>query len=151
MLSLARISIQRNVGVIVVVLGMLVGGTWAAVKITTDYLLYQDATSVARHWAQYLAESVSDLEQIAAGEQPSAASMAFFEGARRSSQVFRYEILNRSGYAQLVSDHNKIALVDLSEFNALAARSIASSKARSSTRLSQIAWMAVSRRRSTAS
>jgi diguanylate cyclase (GGDEF)-like protein len=124
MLSLARISIQRNVGVIVVVLGMLVGGTWAAVKITTDYLLYQDATSVARHWAQYLAESVTDLEQIAAGEQPSAASMAFFEGARRSSQVFRYEILNRSGYAQLVSDHNKIALVDLSEFNALAARSI---------------------------
>jgi diguanylate cyclase (GGDEF)-like protein len=124
MLSLARISIQRNVGVIVVVLGILVGGTWAAVKITTDYLLYQDATSVARHWAQYLAESVTDLEQIAAGEQPSAASMAFFEGARRSSQVFRYEILNRSGYAQLVSDHNKIALVDLSEFNALAARSI---------------------------
>jgi hypothetical protein len=39
MLSLARISIQRNVGVIVVVLGMLVGGTWAAVKITTNYLL----------------------------------------------------------------------------------------------------------------
>jgi hypothetical protein len=34
-------SIQRNIGVFVVVLGILVGGTWATVKITTDYLLYQ--------------------------------------------------------------------------------------------------------------
>ncbi len=124
MLSLAKMSMQRNVGVIVVVLGILVGGTWAVVKITTDYLLYQNATSAARNWARYLAESVTDLEQIAAGEQPSAASMAFFEGARRSGQVFRYEILNRSGYAQLVSDHDKMALIDLSEFDADAARSI---------------------------
>jgi hypothetical protein len=50
--SLAKISFQRNVGVIVLVLGILVGGTWAAVKITTDYLLYQDATTVARNWAR---------------------------------------------------------------------------------------------------
>jgi len=122
MSSHARISLQRDVGIIVVVLAVLIGGTWATARITTNYLLYQEATSAARNWALHLAESVTDLEQIAAGEQPSVVSMAFFEGARRSGQVFRYEILNRSGYAQLISNHDKIALVDLSELNADAAR-----------------------------
>ena len=30
---------------------MLVGGTWATVKFTSDYLLYLDATTTARNWA----------------------------------------------------------------------------------------------------
>jgi hypothetical protein len=124
MMRPAKTSFQRYLGGIAVVLGVLVGGTWASVNITTDYLLYKNATSTARNWARHLAESVTDLEQIADGEEPSAASMAFFEGARRSGQVFRYEILNRSGYAQLVSDHDKIALVDLAEFDADAARAM---------------------------
>jgi diguanylate cyclase (GGDEF)-like protein len=124
MLLPAKLTIQRTAGGIVIVLGILVGGTWAAVNVTTNYLLYENATSTARNWARHLAENVTDLEQIAAGEQPSAASMAFFESARKSSQVFRYEILNRSGYAQLISDRDKIALIDLSEFDPDAARSI---------------------------
>ena len=74
-------------------------------KVTTDYLLFQDATSAARDWARLLAESVTDLEQIAAGEQPTKASMTFFEWAQKAGQVFRYEIYNREGYSQLVSDH----------------------------------------------
>jgi hypothetical protein len=73
-----------------------------------------------------LAENVADLEQVAAGEQPSAASMAFFEGARKAGKVFRYEIFNREGYSQLVSEQGRIALVELSEYSADAARSIQS-------------------------
>src|SRR3984885_10145557 len=121
---IAQISLWRNVGVVVVVFGILVGGTWATVRITTNHLLYQDATSNARAWALYMADNVADLEQIAGGEQPSAASMAFFESARKAGQVFRYEIFNREGYSQLVSEHGRIALVDLSEHNIDAARSI---------------------------
>jgi diguanylate cyclase (GGDEF)-like protein len=124
MLSIVQISLWRNVGVVVVVFGILVGGTWATVKITTNHLLYQDATSNARSWALYLGENVADLEQIASGEQPSAASMAFFEGARRAGQVFRYEIFNREGYSQLISEDGRIALVELSEFSADAVRSL---------------------------
>jgi diguanylate cyclase (GGDEF)-like protein len=124
MLSIVQISLWRNVGVVVVVFGILVGGTWATVKITTNHLLYQDATSNARSWALYLGDNVADLEQIASGEQPSAASMAFFEGARRAGQVFRYEIFNREGYSQLISEDGRIALVELSEFSADAVRSL---------------------------
>ena len=124
MLSLAKMSIQRNTGIFVVVFGILVGGTWAAVKITTDYLLYQNATSSARDWARYLAQNVTDLEEIAVGAQPSTASMAFFQATGRSGQVFRYEIFNRDGYSQLVSDRGNVVPVDLSEFDANAARSI---------------------------
>jgi diguanylate cyclase (GGDEF)-like protein len=124
MLSIAQIWFWRNVGLVVVVFGILVGGTWATVKITTDHLLYQDATSNARSWALYVGENVADLEQIASGEQPSAASMAFFESARRAGQVFRYEIFNREGYSQLISEDGRIALVELSEFSADAVRSL---------------------------
>src|SRR3984893_13063441 len=114
-------SIGRNVALIVAVLLMLISGTLAAVKITTDYLLYQSATSDARSWAGCMAKSIADLEPIAAGELPSAASMSFFQWAQKSDQVFRYEIFNREGYSQLVADHDKIALLTLSEYSAAAA------------------------------
>jgi diguanylate cyclase (GGDEF)-like protein len=117
-------SIRRNIGVLVVVLGILVGGTWAAVKLATDHLLYRNATSAATGWAKYLADNVADLEQIAAGERPSAASLAFFHGARKAGHVFRYVIFNREGYSQLISQHDEIALVGLSEYSADAARSL---------------------------
>jgi diguanylate cyclase (GGDEF)-like protein len=128
MFTTAKLSARRNFGLFIVVLVLLVGGTWAAVKFTTDYLLHENATSVARNWARYLTENVTDLEQIAAGEQPSAASMAFFSAASKAGQVFRYEIFNRDGFSQLVSNRNSISLVDLSEFSADAARSIMSAQ-----------------------
>jgi diguanylate cyclase (GGDEF)-like protein len=129
MISLDIKSVRNNVGAFVVVLAVLVGGTWAAVKITTDRLLYHDATSTAHSWATFLAASVTDLEQIAGGEQPSAASMVFFQSARKSGQVFRYEIFNRDGYSQLVSEHDKIAFVEVSEYSDAAAKSVTVHKA----------------------
>ncbi len=108
----------RNIALIAAVLLILIGGTLATVKITTDYLLYQSATSDARSWAGFMAKSIADLEQIAAGELPSAASMAFFQWAQKSDQVFRYEIFNREGYSQLVADHNQITLLALSDYSA---------------------------------
>jgi hypothetical protein len=123
-LLLARTSVLRNVGVMIVVLCVLIGSTWAVVKFTAEHLLYQDATAAARDWAHYLAENVTDLEQIAAGQPPSVASMAFFHGTGKSGQVFRYEIFNRQGYSQLVSNHGDVALFELSEFSADAASSV---------------------------
>jgi diguanylate cyclase (GGDEF)-like protein len=50
--------------------------------------------------------------------------MAFFHWAQSVGLVFRYEIFNREGYSQLVSDRDGTALVDLAEFNAAAARAV---------------------------
>jgi diguanylate cyclase (GGDEF)-like protein len=116
--------IQRTTAIVLVVLLALFAGTLATVKLTTDHLLYAAATSDARHWARYVAENVKDLEQIAGGEQPSSHSMTFFNGAQRVGLVFRYEIFNREGYSQLVSDRQGTALVDLSEFNPAAAAAV---------------------------
>jgi diguanylate cyclase (GGDEF)-like protein len=113
-------SIGRNVALIVTMLLLLIGGTFAAVKMTTDYLLYQKATSDARSWAGFMAKSIADLEPIAAGELPSAASMSFFQWTQKSDQVFRYEIFNREGYSQLMADHDKIVLLTLSEYSTAA-------------------------------
>ena len=52
--------------------------------------------------------------------------MAFLQSARKSDDVFRYEIYNRDGFAQLVSDRDKVALVDFSKHDADAARSATS-------------------------
>lgn len=122
MAFLSDISFRRAIGILVAVLAILAAGTWITVKVTTDHLIDTDATSNARDWANFVAANVKDLEQIANGEQPSSASLAFFEATRKAGQVYRYLIFNREGYSQLVADHDRIALVDLSEFNAAAAR-----------------------------
>ena len=113
--------IRRTIALILVMLLILVGGTLTAVKLTTDHLLYDDATSTARSWAEYLADNVKDLKQIASGEQPSTASVTFFQWAQRVPTVSRYEIFNREGYSQLVSDRQRISAIDLAELNPSAA------------------------------
>src|ERR1700722_15470121 len=123
-MSFAKNALRNNVGRFVVVLAVLMGGTWTVVKVTTDNLLYQNAASTARSWATFLAASVIDLEQIADGEQPSAASMVFLQSLHKSSEVFRYEIFNREGYSQLISERDKIAFVDVSEYSADAAHAV---------------------------
>lgn len=120
---LSRLSVPRFAAVLAVTLGAVLAGTWLAVSLTTDYLLYKDATSTARKWAHLLAASVHDLEQIASGQLPSSDSMRFFEWARSTGQVFRYEIYNREGYSQLVSEE-KIVPVNISQFSAEALRAL---------------------------
>ncbi|MDR3476245.1 MAG: EAL domain-containing protein [Devosia sp.] len=124
MLPFSKPSVVRTIGALVIALGILVAGTLFIAKATSDYLLAQSATDTARSWARFMVASVTDLEHIASGELPSASSMAFFEGARRADQLVRYEIFNRAGYSQLVADQDKIALVDISDFSAAAARAI---------------------------
>ena len=122
--NLENTPIWRYLGLLMIVLVLLVGGTWTIVKITTDHLLYRNATEASRNWAQFLAANVPDLEQIAAGETPSSTSMEFLNAAKHSEEVFRYVIFNRYGYSILVADRAKIAPVDLSEYSATAARTI---------------------------
>jgi diguanylate cyclase (GGDEF)-like protein len=124
MKPLLNMSLRRGVVLLAFAFCVVVGGTSAVVKVATEHLLYRDATSTARNWARLLAESVNDLEQIAAGEQPSNASMTFFKWAQKAGQVFRYEIYNREGYSQLVSERG-VKQEDLSKFSADAVRSLA--------------------------
>ena len=109
---LSNISLRWAVAFIVPVLVVLLGGTWLTAKRLTDDLLKKDATEDARAWAEFLATNVPDLEQIAAGEQPSTTSLSFFEATNKTGQVLRYVIYNREGYSQLVSDHSHVAAVD---------------------------------------
>jgi diguanylate cyclase (GGDEF)-like protein len=125
---LANISLRYGVTMLVTALCVLVGGIWVGTKITTDYLLYKDATATAHNWARLLVETVTDLEQIAGGEKPTRASMTLFEWAQKAGQVFRYEIYNREGYSQLVSDHG-VTQVNLSTFSAEAVRALTTNEA----------------------
>jgi diguanylate cyclase (GGDEF)-like protein len=117
------------VGTLLSILTVLVGGTWLSVKMTTDHLLYRNATDTAREWANFLATNVGDLEQIAAGETPSSASMAFFRGIGRFEDVYRYVIFNRYGYSILISSNGKVTPVEVSDYSEKAARSLKNNEA----------------------
>ncbi|HLH87426.1 MAG TPA: EAL domain-containing protein [Xanthobacteraceae bacterium] len=114
-------TFRRTALLIALVLVVLIGGSLAIVKYTTDYLLHQHAMGIAQRWARLLTDNVSDLEQIAEGQQPSSKSMAFFDWSVHEGSLHRYEIFNREGYSQLVADHRQTALVDVSEFQPRAA------------------------------
>lgn len=116
------ISLRGAIALLAVILVLLTAGTWTIVHWTTERLIHDDARADAREWAHYLATNVTDLRQIAAGELPTAASTAFLDGTRKSSQVFRYVIFNRQGYSQFVADRDQIASVGLSEYSPEAAR-----------------------------
>ena len=55
MKSLESTPIWRYLALLIVVLVVLVSGTWLTVKFTTEHLLYQNATRTAENWAQFLA------------------------------------------------------------------------------------------------
>jgi hypothetical protein len=93
---LSNISLRWAIGLIIPVLCVLLAGTWLTAKILTDDLLNEDATEAARTWAEFLAVNVPDLEQIAAGELPSNASLSFFEATSKAGQVFGYVIYNKA-------------------------------------------------------
>ena len=124
MTLIPNIAQRISIGLLVAILAILIGGTWLTVKLTTDHLLYRNATETARNWARYLVTNVSDLEQIAAGETPSSASMQFFRATGHSDDVYRYIIFNRYGYSILLSDRGATNAVEVSDFSATAARSI---------------------------
>ena len=102
------ISFRRALGLLVLALAILSTGTWLIAKLLTERLINNDAKEVALAWANLLAANIPDLEQIAAGEQPSTASLAFFNATRKGGEVFRYVIFNREGYSQLLTDRARI-------------------------------------------
>jgi signal transduction histidine kinase/CheY-like chemotaxis protein len=78
---------------------------------TVGYLLNWDATAAAESWARYVAENVTDIEEIANGVQPSAASMAFLIRTQQIRHVFGFEILDLHGNVRLASDGSEISRI----------------------------------------
>ncbi len=105
------IATIKKLAVIGSVLILVVFGVGVVLKTTVDYLLYWDATTSAESWARYVAENVTDIEEIADGEQPSAESMAFLIRTQQIRTVFGFEIINLYGNVQLTSDGSKISSI----------------------------------------
>ena len=98
LLTLSTFKKLALAGLMVLLVVVAVG---EILKATVDYLLYWDATAAAESWARYVAENVTDIEEIADGQQPSAQSMAFLIRTQQIRYVFGFEIINRHGNVQL--------------------------------------------------
>jgi diguanylate cyclase (GGDEF)-like protein len=107
-LTLPTFKRAALVGLVVLLLAVGVG---QVLKSTVDYLLYWDATAAAVSWAKYVAENVTDIEDIADGQPPSAESMAFLIRTQQIRHVFGFEIINLHGNVQLASDGSKISSI----------------------------------------
>src|ERR1700677_4580083 len=105
------LSTFRRVALVGWVVLLFAVGVGLVLKKTVDYLLYWDATAAAESWARYVAENVTDIEDIAAGEEPSAESMAFFIRTQQIRYVFGFEIINSFGNVQIISDGSKISSI----------------------------------------
>jgi diguanylate cyclase (GGDEF)-like protein len=117
-----KLSSLKGIALVSSVILFVVLGVGTTLKLTVDYLLYWDATAAAESWARYVAENVIDIEEIANGKQPSAASMAFFIRTQQIRYVFGFEILDLHGNVQLASDGSKITNVGGAAHSATAAR-----------------------------
>ena len=106
--TLTTIRKVAFVASVVLVVGV---GVWQVLKSTVDNLLYWDATAAAENWANYVAENVTDIEDIADGQPPSAESMAFLIRTQQIRHVFGFEIINLHGNVQLASDGSKISSI----------------------------------------
>lgn len=105
---------------------LITAGVGAVLKTTVDYLLYWDATAAAESWARYVGENVTDIEAVANGAQPSAASMTFLIRTNQIRNVFGFEITDLHGNVQVASDGSKIASIHGGVHNPTAARAAAS-------------------------
>ncbi len=119
--TLSALKGTAIVGLIVLLFAVGVG---VVLKTTVDYLLDWDATAAAESWARYVAENVTDLEDIAAGEEPSAESMAFLIRTQQIRNVFGFEIINFYGNVQIISDGSKISSIHGTVHSDAAARAV---------------------------
>ena len=104
MQSVANIPIRRGFVALTVAFALVIGCTWGAVKVASDYLLHHNTKMAAQGWARLLVPGIPDIGRIAAGERPSAESLAFFDWAHRAGSLFRFEIYDRQGNLQLASE-----------------------------------------------
>ena len=96
-----RGNLTANLTVLGLVLALLTGGTWGIQRIATESLLDLDAVSTAHSWAGYLAQSVNDLEAIAAGAPPSAASESLLRRTQKVGDIFQYNVFDARGRLRL--------------------------------------------------
>jgi diguanylate cyclase (GGDEF)-like protein len=106
-----KLTTVRRVAFVASVVLVVGVGVWQGLKSTVDNLLYWDATAAAENWAKYVAENVTDIEDIADGQPPSAESMAFLIRTQQIRHVFGFEIINLHGNVQLASDGSKISSI----------------------------------------
>ena len=92
-----KVSTLKTVAFVALVAIIVGAGVGQVLKSTVDDLLYWDATAAAESWAKYLAENVTDIEDIADGQPPSAESMAFLIRTQQIRHVFGFEIINLHG------------------------------------------------------
>ena len=82
------LSALKGTAIVGLMVLLFAAGVGLVLKKTVDYLLYWDATAAAESWARYVAENVTDIEDIATGEEPSAESMAFLIRTQQIRYVF---------------------------------------------------------------
>ena len=77
--------------------------SWAGVRQVEHQLLLSDSSDKALHWAQFLQEHLTDLDDILASGLVSAEDQNIFDFASDAGGVFRFELIRPDGSTALSS------------------------------------------------
>jgi diguanylate cyclase (GGDEF)-like protein len=122
---MSRGTLRGNIALLAIAFVPLIAGVLLIVHFAVNSLLYWDATTTAESWAKHVADNVTDIEAIAAGEMPSEDSMRFFTRTQAIRYVFGFEIFDLQGRLQFASEGNRIMAVAGSSRSELAAATAA--------------------------
>ncbi|MDQ0325403.1 diguanylate cyclase (GGDEF)-like protein [Rhodopseudomonas julia] len=87
----------------------------AAIWVGSDTIergLQLNAANTTSAWAKYMTASVADLEEIAAGAEPSPETIATLNRMREAARVFRVKLFGPDGKLRMILDDRELSDVD---------------------------------------
>ena len=90
--------------------------SWAGVRQVEHQLLLSDSSDKALHWAQFLQEHLTDLDDILASGLVSAEDQNIFDFASDAGGVFRFELIRPDGSTALSSWAGDLNQIDNLEY-----------------------------------
>ena len=110
---------QRLLLSLVLVSVAAVVGSWVMVRQAEHRLLEAETKTAAVHWATFIKENLSELDEILRHGLVSSENQRVFDFASSAGRIFRYEVIRADGVTALASwagdfsrTHNEMALRD---------------------------------------
>lgn len=82
----------------------LVAGGYYIIKTNVDQLIVKDAEIASYNWAEYFAENLDNIAEIASGAGLAQGDLEFVKKAEHVGNVFRFKLFDATGRLRLVSD-----------------------------------------------
>ena len=104
LISGTRYSRDRRLVIAVLIISVTaIGASWSGVRLAAHHLLKVEASSTALHWAKFLEDNISNLDEILEIGLISREDQRAFDFASEAGGVVRYQVISPDGVIALSS------------------------------------------------